>query len=467
MKQVKIAFLALLVFVGFNKGFAQDKNNPWGIKIGVNAVDYHPTNHPGNQTELGKDAGWFDQFFNAQDHYNIIPTISSLQVSRYLSDGFSLELGASVNKISKVGNNPETNPGDLAFLALDGSVNYALMNLFGKEGKWFDPYLSLGGGYTWLNWEGTGMLNGGAGLNFWLSDNIGLNLQTKYKHSFDDAYAPYFQHVAGFALKFGGSDKDKDGIFDKEDACPEVFGLVAFKGCPDTDADGIQDSEDRCPEVAGPAEHKGCPDSDGDGIVDIDDACPQVKGLPAFKGCPDTDGDGLTDKDDNCPTVAGPKDNRGCPWPDTDGDGVLDKDDACPTVFGVKEERGCPAKPKEVITQEAKAQLDSFAKAIYFNSGKDTFKPGVTEKLDQIAAIMKQHPEANFSIDGHTDSDGDEKMNQVLSEKRANAVKKYLESKGVTGRLTAAGYGENRPIANNKTSEGKAENRRVEITLVK
>jgi len=123
MKQVKIAFVALLVFVSLNN-FAQDSNNPWTIKVGANAVDYHPTNHPGNLTDLGKSSGWFDEYFNFGDHYNMIPTISSLTVGRYLNDGFSLEFNANVNKITKVGNNPESNPGDLAFLDLGANVKY-------------------------------------------------------------------------------------------------------------------------------------------------------------------------------------------------------------------------------------------------------------------------------------------------------------------------------------------------------
>lgn len=464
MKQVKIALLALLVLVGFNSVFAQDNNNPWAIKLGVNAVDYHPTNFSGNLNDEGTSSQWFEEFFNFNDHYNIIPTVSSLSVSRYLTDGFSLELGANVNKITKVGNNPEVNPGDLALLSLDADVQYALQNLVGKQG-WFDPYLLLGGGYTWIDWEGTGTLNGGLGINLWLSKNVAFNVQTQYKHSFDNLYAPYFQHNAGLAVKFGGTDTDKDGIYDKDDACPEVFGLAVFQGCPDTDGDGIKDGDDRCPEVAGPAEYQGCPDTDGDGIVDVDDACPQVKGLKALNGCPDTDGDSLTDKSDDCPTVAGPKENKGCPWPDTDGDGFLDKDDDCPTVAGVKEEKGCPAKPK-VITQDAKVELDSYAKTIYFNSGKDTFKPGTTENLDAIADIMKKYPGSSFNVDGHTDSDGANASNLDLSKRRAAAVAAYLVGKGVESeRISSEGYGEEKPVATNKTAAGKALNRRVEIKL--
>jgi len=466
MKHVKVAVLALLVFVGINNMNAQDKNNPWAINFGVNAVDFHPTNFDGNLNDEGASSEWFDEFFNVGDHYNMIPTISSISVGRYLNDGFTLEVAASVNKITKMGNNPEYDPSN-AFLALDGNLKYNIQSLFDKNG-WFDPYLLAGGGYSWFDWEGTGTLNGGAGTNLWISDNIAFTLQTAYKHSFDNNFAPYFQHTAGFAVKFGGTDTDGDGIYDNEDACPETFGLEAFNGCPDTDGDGIKDGDDKCPEVAGPVEFNGCPDTDGDGICDPNDNCPEVKGTKENKGCPDTDKDGVLDKDDDCVDVAGPADNKGCPWPDTDGDGILDKDDACPKVAGVSEEKGCPAKPKEVITQEAKAQLDAYAKTIYFNSSRSSFKTGVSEKLDAIAKIMSEFGDAKFLVAGHTDSQGGSAMNQKLSESRAAAVVTYLTSKGIAAeRLSSVGFGEDNPIATNATSAGRAENRRVEISLRK
>lgn len=466
MKSFKIALMALLVTVGFINLNAQDKNNPWAVSFGVNAIDYHPTNYEGNLTNGGNDSNLFNEFFNMEDHYNIIPTISSIHVGRYLNDGFSLELGADVNKITIMGNDPEYNPGDLAFLSANGAINYDLRNLFGSQG-WFAPYLSVGGGYDWLDWDGYGKLNGGLGFNFWLHDNVALNIQSKYNHAFDDAFQPYFQHSLGLVVKFGGVDTDGDGIFDDEDACPNTFGLEAFDGCPDTDGDGIKDGDDKCPNVAGPVEFNGCPDTDGDGIADVNDSCPDVKGLKEFKGCPDTDGDGIVDAKDGCPKVAGPSANKGCPWPDTDGDGILDKDDKCPKEAGLKELNGCPA-PKEVISVEAEAQLKDYAKTIYFNSAKSTFKTGVSEKLDAIAAIMEEFGKANFIIEGHTDSQGAEAYNQKLSESRANAVRDYLIGKGIaSSRLSAVGFGENYPVADNKTAAGRAENRRVEINLRK
>jgi len=121
-----------------------------------------------------------------------------------------------------------------------------------------------------------------------------------------------------------------------------------------------------------------------------------------------------------------------------------------------------------VITKEAKAELDAYAKTIYFNSSKTTFKKGVTDKLDAIAAIMKEYKDANFTVEGHTDSQGAAAFNQKLSEKRANAVMNYLVGKGIaSNRLSAVGFGEDYPVADNKTKAGRAENRRVEISLRK
>jgi hypothetical protein len=158
-------------------------------------------------------------------------------------------------------------------------------------------------------------------INFWFTENVGLDFGLHTKKIFGERMTPLvfnrsFLLSTYRSFKFGGKDTDGDGIYDKDDACPEVAGLAQFNGCPDTDGDGI-DSEDACPEVAGLAALNGCPDTDGDGVADKDDACPDVAGLVALKGCPDADGDGVADKDDKCPTVAGPKDNAGCPWPDT------------------------------------------------------------------------------------------------------------------------------------------------------
>jgi outer membrane protein OmpA-like peptidoglycan-associated protein len=452
MKHFKKLLFVLVLFAGFSMN-AQDENNPWSIDFGINAVDTYPTNQAGQ-------GGWFDEYFNIGDHYNVLPSISRLHVGRYLGEGFSLGVGLSINKIEQLG---DFDVNDLSYIGSDLDIRYDLNNLFG-DSKWFDPYASVGGGYTFIDDKGAGTFNGGVGFNLMFTDFLGLNIQSVYKHSFDDGRQPsHFQHALGLVVKFGGKDTDGDSIYDKDDECPDVFGLEAFNGCPDTDGDGIKDGDDACPNTAGLAALNGCPDADGDGIADKDDACPNEKGTAANNGCPDADGDGVIDGKDNCVDVAGPAENNGCPWPDTDGDGVLDKDDNCVNEVGPASNQGCPEK---IITVEAKAKLDEFAKAIYFNSGKTTFRVGVSEKLDLIADIMKEFKDSDFKIEGHTDSQGSLKLNQTLSENRSKAVLDYLVSKGIeANRLSSKGFGEANPIASNRTSRGRAQNRRVEINL--
>jgi outer membrane protein OmpA-like peptidoglycan-associated protein len=107
------------------------------------------------------------------------------------------------------------------------------------------------------------------------------------------------------------------------------------------------------------------------------------------------------------------------------------------------------------------------ATGIRFDSGKATLKPESMGIINTIAEMMEEHPEISFSIEGHTDSDGDTDANQKLSEDRANAVMKQLESMGISSdRLSAKGYGESNPVAPNNTAEGKANNRRVEFVKI-
>ncbi len=476
MKHLNKLFVAVMMVMGLSS-HAQDSNNPWAISFGANAVD--------TKTSAGGGNNWLDRHFSqpfaVKDNWNILPSVSYLSVSKYVGDNFSFGLAGSVNKIEKYVRFAPTapghdsrgyvvsNPGDLMYYGIDATIKYSFMNLINS--KVIDPSLSVGGGYTFFGDSSYGTLNPGAGLTFWFTENVGLELATKYKKSFGDREdasgtpdAPsHFQHSAGLIFKFGGKDTDGDGIYDKDDACPEVAGLKEFNGCPDTDGDGIQDSADACPEVAGLAALNGCPDTDGDGIADKDDSCPEVAGLAALNGCPDADGDGVADKDDKCPTVAGPKANAGCPWPDTDGDGVLDKDDKCPEVRGTVANQGCPE-----VSEEVMKTLNNFGKVILFDSGKSTFQKGTYTVLQSITSILKEYPYSRFMIEGHTDSDGSNQLNQALSENRAAAVKNYLIENGIsTDRLRSTGFGETKPIATNKTAKGKAMNRRVEISLIK
>jgi outer membrane protein OmpA-like peptidoglycan-associated protein len=470
MKHLNKLLVAVMMVMGLSS-HGQDSNNPWAISFGVNAVD--------TRMSAGGDKGWFDnhfsQPFDVKGNWNILPSVSYLSVSKYVGNNFSFGIQGSVNKIDKyVTYTPATgyvasNPGDLMYYGVDGKVNYSFMSLI--KSKVIDPSLHIGGGYTFFGDSSFGNVNVGAGLTFWFTETIGLSLSTTAKKAFGDREdvlgkpdAPsHFQHTAGLIFKFGGKDTDGDGIYDKNDACPDVAGLKQFNGCPDTDGDGIIDGSDECPEVAGLAAFNGCPDTDGDGVADKDDACPEVTGVKALKGCPDADNDGIADKDDKCPTVKGPKENAGCPWPDTDGDGVLDKDDKCPEVKGTVANNGCPE-----VSAEDIAKLNQYGKTILFDSGKSTFKKQTLPVLSTITAILKEYPTAKFMVEGHTDSDGSNELNQALSENRAAAVKNNLVENGIAAdRLNSTGFGETKPIDTNKTAKGKANNRRVEVSLIK
>ncbi|WP_298237324.1 OmpA family protein [uncultured Algibacter sp.] len=459
MKNLSRLLFAMLLVLGYSNVNAQDENNPWQITIGVNAVDAYPSGDgvPFSETIFSK--------FVDTDNYNILPSLSTISVSKYIGDGFSFGVAGSLNKITKWGEVPGSSEAisvdDLSYYGVDGTIKYSFAELLNCNT--FEPYLGVGGGYTWIDEIGAGTLNGTLGFNLWFNDNVGLTVQTAYKHAFEDYLQTHFQHTVGLSIKFGGTDTDGDGIYDKDDACPDVAGLEAFNGCPDSDGDGIEDSKDDCPNEAGAAEFNGCPDSDGDGVADKDDNCPSVAGLKALAGCPDADGDGVTDADDACVNTAGPAANKGCPWPDGDGDGVLDKDDKCPDVKGTVANNGCPE-----VTEAIQNTLNEYAKTILFDSGKSSIKSQSEAVLGDIIKILKEYPTSKFTVEGHTDSVGREDSNQKLSDARANAVKEYLVKGGIDEfRLSSLGYGESKPIDTNKTRAGRANNRRVEINLAK
>jgi OOP family OmpA-OmpF porin len=143
--------------------------------------------------------------------------------------------------------------------------------------------------------------------------------------------------------------------------------------------------------------------------------------------------------------------------PDLDGDGVPNARDKCPNTRpgAVVDLDGCEV--------EAVIELEG----VNFDFDKSTIRPEGKAILDGAAALLQKHDRVVVEVAGHTDSVGSDAYNQGLSERRANAVKDYLTSKGITAtRLTARGYGESRPVASNDTDAGRAENRRVELIVL-
>lgn len=202
-------------------------------------------------------------------------------------------------------------------------------------------------------------------------------------------------------------------------------------------------------------------DADDDGIVDEVDQCVNLPGPPENLGCPfpDFDEDGVLDKDDKCRDIPGDESANGCP--DKDGDSIPDDLDFCPNDAGLVEFNGCvvaPISPLEALLPEIEG--------VVFKLAVKYLDPISYPILDRLVQFMLDYPEYDLAIAGHTDSTGNAKRNQYLSEQRAKSTMKYLTDHGIVAdRIITMGYGSAVPIATNKTPDGRLMNRRVEFEL--
>jgi OOP family OmpA-OmpF porin len=217
-------------------------------------------------------------------------------------------------------------------------------------------------------------------------------------------------------------------------------------------------------------------DSDGDGIPDALDKCPNqaevMNDIDDDDGCPevDSDNDGLLGSRDKCPAAAedldGFQDDDGCPDLDNDGDGRPDRIDACPNepenLNGFEDDDGCPDEiPDKVI------KFTGVIKGIRFKKGSARILSSSHKTLNQAVEIFKEYPSLRIEISGHTDDRGGDKINITLSRKRADYVKWYLVDKGIEpDRVITIGLGPEKPIADNDSRKGRAQNRRIEFKLL-
>ncbi len=470
MKKIFILICAVAAYFSVN---AQTYEKPWNIGL------------YGGRAEYNGEYGC--KFFDVTSKFY---GLGALTFSHYLNRHFDVGLYGSWGYYgAKDDYDVEF---ESAMVYGDLTLKYKIIK---NEKALFRPYIFLGAGARYLykiDDEKSAHLNpgtdfvipAGIGCDLRLSDAWTLRYIGSYGYSFSDnrdqrdcgSYGDQqLLHNLGitYSFAFKPRDSDKDGVPDKLDECPGTPAGVAVdaKGCPfDEDGDGVPDYMDKCPGTpAGvQVDANGCPlDADGDGVADYLDECPDSPAGVAVdaKGCPvDSDGDGVPDYLDKCPgtpsEAKGKVDENGCPI-DTDGDGVPDYMDRCPEVPGIPENKGCPE-----VKEEVKKVFQKALNGIEFESGKTTIKKSSNAILNQIADIMKENPAYLLSIYGHTDNTGKADKNQLLSEERANAVKAYLESKGVEGsRMVAAGFGQDKPIESNNTAAGRAKNRRVEFIV--
>ena len=390
----------------------------------------------------------------------------------------------------------------------DTGVDYWLFHLDGlyyiTPQNQVTPYVAIGFGANNVDPAGfdsniTPMINYGGGFKYSLNELFAFRGDVRHLLAIDqfgdfesmgkDVHNQLSIDV-GLTCAIGGesSDIDKDGIPNKKDKCPTVpedkDGFEDLDGCPDldNDKDGIPDLKDKCPNVPedldGFEDEDGCPDldNDKDGILDVDDKCPNepedFDGFQDEDGCPDLDrdGDGIQDVDDKCPDdpedFDGFEDEDGCPELDNDKDGILDPVDKCPneaeTFNGFEDEDGCP--DAVILKKDDTINLDN----IYFKTGKAELTSASFPTLDSVKRIFIDNPGIKIQIEGHTDSQGSAKFNESLSQKRAESVMNYLTSKLNihSSQLDAVGFGEAKPIADNKKKEGRAKNRRIEFRVI-
>ena len=439
---MKQKFALLVTFALLSFGTYAQKNGKSGVKPGligfqVNALDFHTI-------ESFQDSSSNNRRITKLKDMSYGASISYYKgITRHLD--FSTRLSGAFHEYAKDRGETTNKTG----FGVEFEPTLVLRAF--EDNSWINPYVNAGVGVGYYNQKFGAFVPFGIGLQFNLMNNSYFMIQSNYRYSVTrDDLKDHLAFSIGFAQKIG----------------PDVPKVVPPPPPPvvyDRDNDGVMDSVDRCPDVYGLASLQGCPDKDGDGIADIDDKCPDVAGIAKYEGCPipDTDGDGINDEEDKCPTVAGLARYQGCPIPDTDGDGVNDEEDKCPTRVGPVENQGCPVIAKEVIEK-----INFAAKNVFYSTGSFKLLPKSFKSLDEVARLMNEDPTSMLDIDGHTDSQGSDESNQVLSENRAKSVKDYLVKKGVEeNRLKSTGFGETKPIADNKTAAGRAKNRRTEMTV--
>jgi outer membrane protein OmpA-like peptidoglycan-associated protein len=360
-------------------------------------------------------------------------------------------------------------------------VGYKLGNMNGRE---VAPNLFVGNEFTFgggvlimlaedkfmLSAEAFGRTAANTGAGFWTREQTPVEVLGGFKYLHPKGFVVGVSGSAGVTAGYGAPDWRGIGMIG--------YTMPGVEPILDIDGDTILDDVDQCPtepeDFDGFQDEDGCPDldNDGDGVLDVNDGCPNdaedIDGFEDEDGCPDpdNDGDGILDVDDQCPNEPGKLENNGCPDPDRDGDGVPDRVDNCPDEPGTVENQGCQNAQLVII---GLGQLEILEK-VYFKTGSHKLQKRSFALLDNVAEVLNAHPEIELiRVEGHTDSTGKLKYNMRLSKMRATTVVRYLVGRGNVAkeRLIPEGFGPTRPlVADAKTREELAQNRRVEFHLV-
>jgi outer membrane protein OmpA-like peptidoglycan-associated protein len=517
----------LLTIIGLvalsQQNYGQFKD--WGTKFGIRGSILFPENEFANLGLSGNDntsfdwfkASWLGEAFFGFELTKALELSINAGYGKYAGKAYTddpnISFGEYETTIIPIHLRLRVSPFDLKgwnpyFYVGGGVMNYSVDTKPTNVGK---PTEDDG----WV-----AIIPAGIGAEFALSERVLLDFSLggalsstydldSYRSAGDDAWDSYLNVSLG--LTFTGenckADKDMDGLgkcLEKEigtdplNADTDGDGLndgeeyLTFKTDPlkvDTDSDGLNDFE----EVKSYKTNPLVVDTDGDGLSDGDEVL-------KYKTDPlkvDTDGDGLSDYDEVMKYKTDPlkvdTDKDGLKdgdevmkyktdplKADTDGDGLTDseevlkyktnplnKDTDGGTVDdGTEVKRGTdPLNPEDDVV---KIGVPIVLEGITFDVNKATIRPESENTLMKALKTLKTYTDILVEIGGHTDSDGSAKSNLKLSTARAESVKAWLVEKGIDpSRISTKGYGEDKPIADNKTKEGKAKNRRIEFTRTK
>ncbi|MFK8028917.1 MAG: OmpA family protein [Gammaproteobacteria bacterium] len=373
-----------------------------------------------------------------------------LGLARGLGNNWALEVNVFGNRLE----------GDTLHDIGQYGLGLDLIRAFDTGGKW-SPYAVVGTGYMKTRSDESNNIppNGADSDNAIGTAALGL------AHPVGNS-SGMFRTEVRYRADFADTDDYSDLIFNIGVTVP-LGPTAAPPVILDSDNDGVVDPEDLCSGTpAGAAvDATGCElDSDKDGVKNSRDKCPATKmGVKVDSmGCEmmrDADGDGVADSKDRCPrTPKGTKvDARGCKViGDDDGDGVLNNIDQCPnTAKGVRiDARGC----------EIRDEIQLPGVEFELNSAKLT--PTSLSILSGAVDTLNRYSDITVQAEGHTDSSGAASYNMNLSQQRAESVRDYIIGQGIdASRITARGFGETSPIADNSNAAGRQANRRVTLRL--
>ncbi len=348
----------------------------------------------------------------------------------------------------------------------------------------------------------SGYVPAGVGLQIRLDDNTAFEMSGGFNYAFDDKInrvtaAPkkdaYWNFLAGLTVvtESGSADPDGDGLTNREekelgtnkkvadsdgDGLTDGAEVLTYKTNPlkaDSDGDGLSDGDEVLKYKTDPNKA----DSDGDGLSDGDE-------VMKYKTDPlkaDTDGDGLSDGDEVMKHKTDPLKR------DTDGDGLTDGDevmkhktdplkadtDGGTVNDGAEVARGSnPLDPTDDVPKKKEIKVEVgkaiVLEGIVFKTGSANIEPQSEENLEEAFNTLEQNQDITVEIRGYTDNVGNPRSNQRLSQRRADAVKAWLVKKGIAAtRITAKGYGQENPVGDNSTPEGRQKNRRIEFFRTK